>query len=259
VTWEGDQAVEECTDDDEATVVERRNAVFKAHRKKPELKVEVEESDDGPSSEDEYVDYKLGKSKSADRVCSGILESVLSVLSIYLFQRRARQFSSKSDSDSANETGRRRLSRIKDSPSASATQHGHHLKRKAANVSESSPPSKKKKSSEALDDPARKYCLGKLEELFRDVFLRYPHVRSETTDEDMDVNESKSRIIPKKIEELSEKEMEALINEAKQFARDLEGCVYDIYSEPDKQGNVHAGGKYKYVVLSFPKTLSVFN
>lgn len=91
--------------------------------------------------------------------------------------------------------------------------------------------------------------MGKLEELFRDIFLRYPHVRSETTDEDMDVNDVKeSKIIPKKIEELNEKEMEALVNEANHFARDLEGCVYDIYSEPDKHGNVHAGGKYKYVV-----------
>ena len=183
------------------------------------------------------------------------LKFVLLVLSIYLFQRRTRHVSSDSESDSANETGRRRLSRIKGSPST-ATQLGH-LKRKAANVSESSPPSKKKKSSDAVEDPARKYCLGKLEELFRDVFLRYPHVRSETTDEDMDLNDSKGKIISKKIEELSEKEMEALIDEAKQFARDLEGCVYDIYSEPDKQGNVHAGGKYKYVALSFPKTLSV--
>jgi hypothetical protein len=247
VTWEGDQAVEECTDDDEATIVERRNTVLKAHHKKPELKIEIEESDDGPSSEDEYVDYKLGKNKSADRVCSDILE-ILSICLIHLFQRRTRRFSSESDSDSANETGRRRLSHVKGSPPASATQHGH-LKRKAANVSESSPPSKKKKS-DAVDDPTRKYCLGKLEELFRDVFLRYPHVRSETTDEDMDVNDSKkSKIIPKKIEELNEKEMEALINEAKQFAQDLEGCVYDIYSEQDKQGNVHAGGKYKYAAL----------
>jgi hypothetical protein len=187
------------------------------------VKIEIDESDDGPSSEDEYVDDKLGKNKSADR-------------------RRTRQFSSGSDSDSVNETGRRRLSRIKGSPSA--TQHGH-LKRKASNVSESSPPSKKKKSYDAVDDPARKYCLGKLEELFRDVFFRYPHVRSETTDEDMDVNDSKSKIIPKKIDELSEEETEALINEAKQFAQDLEDCIYDIYSEPDKQGNVSAGGKYK--------------
>ena len=177
-------------------------------------------------------------------------KSVLLVLSIYFFQRRIRQFSSDSDSDLANETGRRRLSRIKGSPSASATRHGH-LKRKATNVSDSSPPTKKKKSYEAVDDPARKYCLGKLEELFRDVFLRYPHVRSETTPEDMDVDDSKSKVIPKKIEELNEEEIEALINEAKQFAQDLEGCVYDIYSEPDKQGNVHAGGKYKYVASIF--------
>ena len=66
----------------------------------------------------------------------------------------------------------------------------------------------------------------------------------------MDVNDSKGKIIPKKIEELSEEEMEALVNESKQFARDLEECVYGIYSEPDKQGNAHAGGKYKYVAPS---------
>jgi hypothetical protein len=82
VTWEGDEAVEECSDDDEETVVERRNAILNAHRKKPELKIEVEESDDGPSSEDEYVDYKLGKKKSADRVCSDILE-ILSICLIH--------------------------------------------------------------------------------------------------------------------------------------------------------------------------------
>ena len=125
------------------------------------------------------------------------------------FQRRTRRFSSASDS--ANETGRWRLTRLNGSPSA--TQHAH-LKIKATNVLESSPPSKKKKSYNAVDDPARKYCLGKLEELFYDVFRRYPHVRSETTDEDMDVNDSKGKIIPKKIGELSEEEMEALINEA---------------------------------------------
>ena len=74
MTWEGDQALEECTEDDEETIVERRNAILKVHHKKPELKIEVEESDDGPSSEDEYVDYKLGKNKSADRVCFDILD-----------------------------------------------------------------------------------------------------------------------------------------------------------------------------------------
>ena len=78
MTWEGDEAVEECSDDDVKTVVERRNAILKAHHKKPELKIEIEESDDGPSSEDEYVDYNLGKNKSADRVCSNILE-ILSI------------------------------------------------------------------------------------------------------------------------------------------------------------------------------------
>ena len=246
MTWEGDQAVEECTDDDEATVVERRNAVLKVHRKTPEVKIEVEESDDGLSSEDEYVDDKLEKNKSADRVCYDVLD--LFYWSHLFIQRRNRQFSPGSDSDSGNETGRRRLSRNKVSPSTSATQHGH-LKRKAI-LSEPSHPSKRKKPSDVVDDPTRKYCLSKLEELFHDVFLRYPHIRSESTDEDIDVKDRKPTIISKKIEELSEVEREVLINEAKQFARELEDCVYDIYSEPDKQGNPHAGGKYKYVAPS---------
>jgi len=52
VTWEGDQAVEECTDDDEATIVERRRAILRVHRKVPDMKIEVEESD---GSNDEVV------------------------------------------------------------------------------------------------------------------------------------------------------------------------------------------------------------
>ena len=83
MTWEGDQAVEECTDDDEVTL-ERRNAALKANRKKPEVKIKIEESDDGPSSEDEYVDDKLGKNKSADRVCFDVLK-FRSVGLIHLF------------------------------------------------------------------------------------------------------------------------------------------------------------------------------
>jgi hypothetical protein len=39
--------------DDEESVVEKRNMIL-------EPKIEVENSDDGPSSEDEYVDFKLG-------------------------------------------------------------------------------------------------------------------------------------------------------------------------------------------------------
>lgn len=71
--WEGDQAVEECSDDDDA-IVQRRKAVLKSRPKhqrgdadkKPRqhqdarmvepIKFEAEESDESDDSEDEYVE-----------------------------------------------------------------------------------------------------------------------------------------------------------------------------------------------------------
>ncbi|KAJ7116022.1 hypothetical protein C8R44DRAFT_555763, partial [Mycena epipterygia] len=92
--------------------------------------------------------------------------------------------------------------------------------------------------SDANDDPARAFCLGKLEGVFRDIFLRYPHVRAENTEEG-------ASVVEKKLEDLTEEEKAKVEEEAKQFATDLEQCVYDIYSEPDKQGKPSAGGRYK--------------
>ena len=98
----------------------------------------------------------------------------------------------------------------------------------------------------------RKYCLTKLEELFKDVFLRYPHVRVSASGSDeppptgVESSEEQDRkIVAKKLEELSDEEKDALIKESQQFSQDLENCVFEIYSEPDKSGNPHASGKYK--------------
>lgn len=67
--------------------------------------------------------------------------------------------------------------------------------------------------------------------------------------EDMDTGEDNQPLPPtlvnKKLEELNDEEKEALIEESRQFAKDLEQCVFNIYSEPDKNGHPHAGGKYK--------------
>ncbi|KAJ7760574.1 hypothetical protein B0H16DRAFT_1884744 [Mycena metata] len=126
------------------------------------------------------------------------------------------------------------------SPGASGSNSRNQLKRKAASKAHAPPPKRKKESSstsgDATDDPARAFCLGKLEGVFRDIFLRYPHVRS--------AGEEGPRV-EKKAEELSEEEKAGVEGEAKQFAIDLERCVYDTYSEPDKQGKPSAGGKYK--------------
>ncbi|KIY51834.1 hypothetical protein FISHEDRAFT_29202, partial [Fistulina hepatica ATCC 64428] len=80
--------------------------------------------------------------------------------------------------------------------------------------------------SVASDDPTRKYCLGKFVEIFSDVFARYA----------CEADESR---VP------SDEENGQAEKRARHFATELEQAVYDIYSEPDKSGQFHAGAKYK--------------
>jgi len=54
-----------------------------------------------------------------------------------------------------------------------------------------------------------------------------------------------SEVAMKKLEELTEEEKESLIEDSKNFAAELERCVFDNYSEGDI-----AGAKYKYVIPS---------
>ena len=163
-----------------------------------------------------------------------------------------------SDDDIGSRRRRRRLSRVKpdgDAPVPPSTPLAPQLKRKATSLSKqyTPPPTKRKRSgtsasASGADDPARKYCLGKLEELFKEVFFRYPHVRTTNDEVEGDSNGQLAvSIVPKKLDELSEEEKEALIEESRQFSKELESCVFEIYSEPDKNGYPHAGGKYKYV------------
>lgn len=102
-------------------------------------------------------------------------------------------------------------------------------------------PSKRQKPSEsdASDDPTRTFCLKKLQELFCHIFLKYPHVLSDSGTESLQ---------EKNLEDLTDNERKALEDRAKAFATDVEQCVYDIYSEPDSKGKPSAGGKYKYVL-----------
>ena len=106
------------------------------------------------------------------------------------------------------------------------------------------PPSKKKKATSviAADDPTRKYCLGKLEEILIDVFLRYPHVPLSNEEGGQTMKR-----LEKQAAELTDEEKTLIAERTNRFATELEQCIYDIYCEPDKQGELHAGGKYKYV------------
>jgi hypothetical protein len=84
VTWEGDQAIEECTDD-ETILLARRKDALKARKRTQQTKFVVE-SEESESSEDEYVEEKeerLGKRKTAEKVCFSLHE--LLVLSLNSF------------------------------------------------------------------------------------------------------------------------------------------------------------------------------
>ncbi|KAJ3881634.1 hypothetical protein F5051DRAFT_95417 [Lentinula edodes] len=143
-------------------------------------------------------------------------------------KRRTRRVSYHSDSD---------LSDVADKPARIRKASSPSLKRIAKRTVDG-PPTKKAKTSNVVDDPTRKYCLGKLEDVFRDIFLRYPHIRRENEDDIAEVTE-------KQTEDLTEEDRNNVLESSKQFADDLEKCVFEIYSEPDKHGNQTAAARYK--------------
>jgi hypothetical protein len=135
------------------------------------------------------------------------------------------------------------------------------------------PATKRKRSDTTTggdEDPVRKYCLGKLEEVFKDVFTSYSYVRikpdesggevkveggqEEEKEKETGQEQDQARIVMKKYEEMTDEEKETLVADSKQFAAGLEQCVFDIYAEPDKSGVPHAGAKYK-CVSSFSSNL----
>jgi hypothetical protein len=77
--------------------------------------------------------------------------------------------------------------------------------------------------------------------MFKEVYFRYPYVRLK---EEEELGEG-TRTIKKDLADMDDEEKEALVEDSKRFARDLEICLYEIYAEPDKNGNPHAGAKYK--------------
>lgn len=198
--WEGPDAVEECVYDG-AMVLQRRKTA-RARMQRPDIKFEPEESEEEEGSEDEYV--------AEDSQTTGRFGHA---------NKRRKHQDSHSDSDVAasdNEgtTKRHSISNVPLSPGPTPQVQ---RKRKTTNASDVTPASKRKKAAEveAVDDPIRKYCLGKLEELFRDIFLRYPHVHVKIEEGGQG---QKSVIIPKPLEELSDEDKDALIEESKQFA-----------------------------------------
>ncbi|KAG7093685.1 hypothetical protein E1B28_007343 [Marasmius oreades] len=224
--WEGPNAVEE--------VIETNQTITKTNRKRKSQPLansvvhldDSQESDD-PGSEDDYT------------------EEV--VLAKPLGKRRLPQtYESESDSDDSaiSETHRKR--RLTKGRPKGSTSPGPppKAKRKTSTTVSQQPPTKKAKITSSTD-PTRKYCLGKLEELFQGIFLRYPHIHITGNNEEKDGGVGSESLIEKKPEELTDDERATVLASAKQFADELESCVYEIYCEPDKNGVPSAGGKYK--------------
>ena len=129
------------------------------------------------------------------------------------------------------------------------------LKRKQS-VVEGDPPVKKSKLSGGPDDdPTRKYCLGKLQEIFSNIFLTFPYFPPEVSVKIDDEGENGSepntpRLVPgggftKTTAELTEEERAQLEEKASMYATQVEVAVFEAHGEVDKAGNLSASGKYK--------------
>jgi hypothetical protein len=134
------------------------------------------------------------------------------------------------------------------------------LKRKqsisATGVATASTATKRKRAesnASAAEDATRKYCLGKFAEMFMGIFMQYPYVQENNTEEDG--AERKKVMVERKPEELTEDDKTQLREGASAFATEVEQAVFDTYAEPDKSGKPGAGVKYKYV--SWPLTYTV--
>lgn len=161
-------------------------------------------------------------------------------------QRRIHRVATPSEeSDSSDEEGqkrpkRARLSRNPRRVHTSTSPAPVNLKRKQSGASQHQPA--KKQKSGTNEDPTRKYCLGKLQELFCRIFLKYPYFPDESKpDQELDLDSH----FTKSQEDLTEEEKASLEEKAKDYATQVEIVMFETHSEYDKAGKQSALGKYK--------------
>jgi hypothetical protein len=246
--WEGPDALEEV---DEATLAEKavdlkskRRVEDDSEASQAPAPLEESEQESDPSS-DEYVAENQLASRRVGKVSSTCVGPAHQ-LKIRL-QRRLRRMSTPShDSDSTtdnedkNKTKRARLSRGSRRVHTSSSPTPVNLKRKQSNASQNQP-SKKHKSG-TNDDPTRKYCMGKLQDIFCRIFLKYPYFPGESEgDKELDLESH----FTKASGDLTDEEKTQLEDKAKEYATEVENSVFETYSEPDKSGRLIASGKYK--------------
>ena len=194
-----------------------------------------------PESDDDYVEQD--KPKRHGKVYDPFLSPFLALK--YSYQRPVRRLSLSSESDASTTTttttnaqrrnttkSTSRRTTTKPPLPASPTSPRPLLKRKQHAPPPPLPTPKRKKSDvppiSAADDPTRKYCLGKLQEVFNQIFLNYPYLRSDSADH---------KLVEKSSQDLTDAERTYLVEQAQRFATDLEQCLYDIYAEPDNREN----------------------
>lgn len=92
-----------------------------------------------------------------------------------------------------------------------------------------------KDQSDSPRDAIRKYCLTKLQEILKPIFLQFAK-RGDTSTEVMELDEEEERVCEEK---------------TISYCQELEKCLYETYGEIDKNGHKAAVGKYKYVFFCY--------
>jgi hypothetical protein len=117
--------------------------------------------------------------------------------------------------------------------------------------SSSAPKAKRKKPTVELEptadkNAARKFCQGKLEELFVPIFLRYPHLPMTAAPTSNEDNEEEEEPKPCEVEALTDDDKIKIEQVAKAFSSELESAMFQTFAELDKTGKPVVAGKYKY-------------
>ncbi|EJF64119.1 hypothetical protein DICSQDRAFT_100770 [Dichomitus squalens LYAD-421 SS1] len=237
--WEGPDAMQDVRSDD-VRVTRASSSAATAAKQKARAEAEAE------------AEAKAAEEPESDASSEGSEE--YNPRADNASKRRARRSSyhsdGGSDSDGSHRAGSsKRIRRASSTPKEPARKQSsptpsHLAKRKKSTSAQPAPPPAKRPRSESTagEDAARKYCLTKLQELFRQIFTRYPFLAQRDEGDD---TAGRSEQPDKKPEELTSEEKEQLEAKANQFGVELENCMYELYSEPDKSGKQVVGGKYK--------------
>ncbi|KZT71961.1 hypothetical protein DAEQUDRAFT_80269 [Daedalea quercina L-15889] len=160
-------------------------------------------------------------------------------------KRRTRRVSVSSDTDSESDRSTSKPKTAKRLRRTSTHESSMHKSRSPGSSSltkrkqsDAAEPTQRRTKSTSGGDPARKYCLTKFEEIFCPIFLRFPFLNG--TQDAPNTSEPSKRP-----EDLVDEEKEKLEMTAKHFAADLEQCIFDVYSDSDKNGKRSVGNKYK--------------